>query len=46
MAEFWWIQSVYVQPDFRGKGIYKQLYNEVNKLAKDQLKMFVESGYM
>jgi len=33
-GKFWWIQSVYVHPDYRGKGIYKQLYNEVHKLAK------------
>ncbi len=35
-GEFWWIQSVYVHPDNRGKGIYKQLYNEVTKLAKTE----------
>ncbi|MBL7995708.1 GNAT family N-acetyltransferase [bacterium] len=23
---FWWIQSVYVHPDFRGKGIFRQMY--------------------
>ena len=23
---FWWIQSVYVQPDFRRRGIYRLLY--------------------
>jgi ribosomal protein S18 acetylase RimI-like enzyme len=26
---FWWIQSVYVMPDFRGKGIYKALYGHI-----------------
>lgn len=28
---FWWIQSVYIHPDFRGKGIYKQLYEFILK---------------
>ncbi|MBI5326094.1 MAG: GNAT family N-acetyltransferase [Ignavibacteriae bacterium] len=29
---FWWIQSVYVQPDFRRKGIYTKLYEHVKEL--------------
>src|SRR5687767_13935769 len=24
---YWWIQSVYVNPDYRGRGIYKLLHN-------------------
>ncbi|MEM7257248.1 MAG: GNAT family N-acetyltransferase [Pseudomonadota bacterium] len=31
---FWWIQSVYVAPEFRRKGVYRALYNEVKSLAK------------
>ena len=34
-GEFWWIQSVYVHPDFRKNNIYKKLYNEAIKLAKE-----------
>jgi GNAT superfamily N-acetyltransferase len=30
---FWWIQSVYVAPDYRGKRIYSQLYNFVKDEA-------------
>lgn len=30
---FWWIQSVYVAPEFRRKGVYKALYYEVKQLA-------------
>jgi ribosomal protein S18 acetylase RimI-like enzyme len=30
---FWWIQSVYVLPDYRGKGLYRMLYHEVKRLA-------------
>jgi len=31
---FWWIQSVYVHPGWRRKGVYRRLYEEVKKLAK------------
>jgi ribosomal protein S18 acetylase RimI-like enzyme len=30
---FWWIQSVYVQPEFRRQGVYKKLYRHVQELA-------------
>ncbi len=30
---FWWIQSVYVRPDHRGKGVYRALYQAVKTLA-------------
>lgn len=33
-AWFWWIQSVYVLPAFRGRGIYGELYDFVKKRAK------------
>lgn len=26
---FWWVQSVYVKPEFRGRGIYPSLYADV-----------------
>ncbi len=32
---FWWIQSVYVQADFRQRGVYKALYAKVKSLAAD-----------
>ena len=31
---FWWIQSVYVAPDFRRRGVYRQLYEFVIERAK------------
>ncbi len=31
---FWWIQSVYITPDQRKKGIYRQLYAFVSEKAK------------
>jgi ribosomal protein S18 acetylase RimI-like enzyme len=30
---FWWIQSVYVRPEFRGQGVYRALYEGVRTLA-------------
>lgn len=33
---FWWIQSVYVKPDFRRKGLYRQLYQRVKSLAETE----------
>jgi len=30
---FWWIQSVYVSPDYRRRGIYRQLYDFVKHRA-------------
>ena len=33
---FWWIQSVYILPDFRRQGIYAGLYKQVKELAQQQ----------
>lgn len=30
---FWWIQSVYIRPAFRRRGVYKTLYEHVKQLA-------------
>jgi ribosomal protein S18 acetylase RimI-like enzyme len=30
---FWWIQSVYVRPEHRGKSVYRQMYDFVKELA-------------
>ena len=42
----WWIQSVYVLPEFRGQGIYKKMYQEIFKLAQTQqiagLRLYVD----
>lgn len=32
-AWFWWIQSVYIRPPFRGRGIYGELYEFVKSRA-------------
>jgi GNAT superfamily N-acetyltransferase len=30
---FWWIQSVYIAPDFRAQGVFSSMYQEVTRLA-------------
>lgn len=30
---FWWIQSVYVIPEFRRKGVYRSMYQKIKDLA-------------
>lgn len=30
---FWWLQSVYVKPDYRGRGIYRALDEKAKELA-------------
>lgn len=32
---FWWIQSVYVKPDYRRQGVYRALYQRVLELANN-----------
>ena len=33
-GQFWWIQSVYVLPEWRRKGLYRSLYQKVKSLAE------------
>jgi len=33
-ANVYWIQSVYVTPDFRGEGVYRKMYTHVQELIK------------
>ncbi len=33
-ANFWWIQSVYVEPEFRKRGVYTALYRHVEDEAR------------
>ena len=43
---FWWLQSVYVRPEFRRKGVLRALYGHVLELAKDRsvcgIRLYVE----
>jgi len=34
-AWFWWVQSVYIDPEYRGNRIYSQLYDFVKQAAAD-----------
>ena len=33
---FWWIQSVYVRPQYRRQGLYRELYLRVKELAEQE----------
>lgn len=33
---FWWIQSVYVRPEYRRQGLYRELYERVKELAEQE----------
>ena len=33
---FWWVQSVYVEPAYRRRGVYRRLYEHVLNAAKDR----------
>ena len=35
-GQFWWIQSVYVLPEYRRQGIYRNLYESVQALAHEE----------
>ena len=35
-GNFWWIQSVYVAPEFRQRGVFRALYAHVRRLAKSR----------
>ena len=43
---FWWIQSVYVHPEFRSRGVFKGVYRHVEGLAREAgacgLRLYVE----
>lgn len=44
---FWWIQSVYVHPDFRRQGVFAALYRHVESLSREApdscgLRLYVE----
>ena len=43
---YWWIQSVYVTPQHRGRGVYKAMYSKVKAMASDenvsQIRLYVD----
>jgi len=45
---FWWIQSVFVAPEFRNRGVFKALYRHIEEEARREggvcgLRLYVES---
>jgi len=38
-GDLWWIQSVYVHPEHRRQGIFKKLYQHIETLASNYLKV-------
>ncbi len=46
-GELWWLQSVYVHPDFRRRGVFTSLYRHIEQLARENnlvrgLRLYVE----
>lgn len=45
-CNLWYLQSVYVIPDFRGQGVFKEMYRGVVRRAKDsgsnRIRLYVE----
>jgi len=46
-GDWWWIQSVYVHPDFRRQGVFQKMYQHVKTLAEQAegvcgLRLYVE----
>ena len=45
-GDIWWIQSVYVDPSFRGRGVFSQMYRHVRQAAREHdvrgLRLYVE----
>lgn len=43
---YWWIQSVYVEPLHRGKGVYRAMYEQVKQMACNenvsQVRLYVD----
>jgi GNAT superfamily N-acetyltransferase len=47
-ANVWWLQSVYVVPEYRRKGVFRKMYNHIKQLAAEQdiagLRLYVETN--
>jgi GNAT superfamily N-acetyltransferase len=47
-GEIWWLQSVYVLPEFRNRGVFRALYQHLAQLAREStdvvgLRLYVET---
>jgi ribosomal protein S18 acetylase RimI-like enzyme len=47
-TDIWWIQSVYVIPEFRRKGVFRKMYSHIKAEAEKQniagLRLYVETN--
>lgn len=48
-GDIWWLQSVYVHPDFRRQGVFRKLHEHLKTLAESTpgvvgLRLYVENG--
>ena len=47
-GDIWWIQSVYVTPSQRRKGVFRSMYQHVEQLAREQgvvaIRLYVEKA--
>lgn len=47
-SQIWWIQSVYVVPEHRGKGVFKSLYTHVRRMCEENkgigLRLYADNG--
>jgi GNAT superfamily N-acetyltransferase len=48
-ATFWWIQSVYVLPEYRKNGVFRKLYQYIESLARTRgdvcgLRLYVDTS--
>jgi GNAT superfamily N-acetyltransferase len=48
-AQFWWIQSVYVDPQWRRQGVYRRLHDAIRRTAQSTpgvcgIRLYVEQG--
>jgi len=46
---FWWVQSVYVDPEYRGQGVFARIYRHVEERARASgevcgVRLYVEEG--
>lgn len=43
---YWWVQSVYVKPEYRKQGVYKAIYARVKEMARrnnvSQIRLYVD----
>jgi ribosomal protein S18 acetylase RimI-like enzyme len=50
-AQFWWIQSVYVDPQWRRRGVYRRLHDSIRQRAQTTpgvcgIRLYVEQNNM